>query len=641
MSTYISAANTFSALRNDPILQKIQRQEGFCGRFKAFFHKTTPLKRALEIINKQPDLSANWETVRKRLLTAMGSREFLYLRSSVRLVLRRLNKDQLGDFLEALIKTAVNSKASPDLVARCMDLIEFKQLQELISDQLDRLPLDPLIERMASHEGKRRALPGAQPILKRHAPYLIKFLHALIDTVLMAFSFFEIGREPASSWEASHYLMIYGKLVAFPVLLFAALSAVLAPVTALVVTAAIVVAVIAAVLVYVKWIKPCPDHIDPCINLTLEAQQGNLEPVLGRDEIIDQIIRSLASTSRGTRCHPLLSGPSGVGKTEIIRGLAQRIAAGNVPAKLKGKKVFILNTAQLNVDSFFQDKLERMLKRLGKYKEDVIVFFDEIHVAMQKQNQAKIGERLKTVFDTTTGSLPYCIAATTDGEYKLIEKDKAFARRFKKIEIKTIEDVRQTTLILQEVLHREAPDLEASPDSFKAILEQSNAALQPASAKQLLADLISKIRTQQDSAFSPEAMQKKEEHDRLFREYQLNADKTEEEPLWTRMTELEQELKVIKQNHANELEKLEELRLLRKQFLKHKESLFQIAHQIEKLNKTNKNPIQLKKRFALTRYLLLPSLTKDIEALREQCILPTQIDRTFVERVVKEQMAEK
>ena len=188
-------------------------------------------------------------------------------------------------------------------------------------------------------------------------------------------------------------------------------------------------------------------------NLTKMAEDGKLDPVVGRQKEIERVMQILA---RRTKNNPVLIGEPGVGKTAVVEGLAQRISSGQVPELLRGKQIYTLDLAALVAGSKyrgeFEERLKKVMKEIGQ-RGDIILFIDEIHNlvgAGAAEGAIDAASILKPAL--ARGELQTVGATTLDEYRKYLERDAALERRFQQVKVEqpSIEETQQILRGLRE-----------------------------------------------------------------------------------------------------------------------------------------------------------------------------------------------
>ena len=286
-------------------------------------------------------------------------------------------------------------------------------------------------------------------------------------------------------------------------------------------------------------------------DLTALARSGRLDPVIGRDTEIRDVIRIL---SRKTKNNPVLIGEPGVGKTAIVEGLAQRIVRGDVPEGLKDRTVFSLDmTALMAGASYrgqFEERLKAVLKKIRDSEGKIILFIDEIHTivgAGKTEGSSDAGNMLKPML--ARGEL-HCVGATTLDEYRrYMEKDAALERRFQPVMVDPPSE-EDAVSILRGIKDRfeKYHNVRIRDEALVSAVALSSRYIQdrflPDKAIDLLDEACARIRTEMDSC--PQELDEISRHVRRLEIEEIALKKEKDPNSKKRLEELQVELKELK-----------------------------------------------------------------------------------------------
>ena len=546
------------------------------------------------------------------LKSAPFSKEGHYLRK----VLSRLAKSELEELFEVYFSL---SSIGTWNIKPLLEFLDESNLEKLVDDDKYVGYFKEKIQELAD------CLPDIEiepkNTIKREMlktfTVVANFFPHFMDTILKAFNLLEAGKGPETMWDFSALLEIYWKIFMIPhgvvTLISAGFSA---PHEIYMISAAIVLAIVITVCVYIKF-RPCPTQLPRARNLTLEADRGKLEPVVGRDHEIQEVAGYLGNRDDNIKTNLMIIGDPGVGKTELIKGVAQ---------KYKEKRIFYLNGPEL-ASGFTPvgDRLRLLFLDVKGHEDKVVFFIDELGEAIRGNPAANFTGFLKPFLSQDGVQV---IAATTSEEYnEHIKTDDSLANRFTTIELEATTE-EQTRTILHDRIKRKGAEVRFSEGVIDKIIDLTNQEMQPRSAVQLLDVAINSVRSFNLGRFCPKQL----EESRLAlanarHRYQNVVDRGEEpeRDLMPEIHRLRDEISGLEKENEKEIENAKRLR-----------KLIQVQRQFAIVrSRLIKQWTNESKEGAFLQFFILPWIEKTIEELMEKIHeeIPVEVNESLLEHI--------
>ncbi|HEY4831329.1 MAG TPA: AAA family ATPase [Waddliaceae bacterium] len=465
----------------------------------------------------------------------------------------------------------------------------------------------------------------------------------LIDTILSAFGLSDLFIPPEDDMHAHFKSHKIESLIP----LLAALVAVLAPMVSASTSVGLIIGgiflgLVGLTILYVKVLRPVPPHLCHAENWTKYTKEGKRYSLDGRKVQMDEMTSALIA-----KVPVLITGKTGVGKTEMVKGLAYEIEHTDKYPELKGKTVFYINTTDIADKNLAEhvhplEKINSVLRN-GNLRDRVILVFDEIHNAYTQEN-AKAGERLKTYLRGREENFPYVIGITTDEEFQAHMKNaEATMGRFKRINLESTNKA-DTLTILNKHLLRHSPQTFISKETteylYDKALECFEDDVQPHIGLNILDACIVKTGINQKTPEQEKKERLRTEIDRLNSTLEATSNTTgcrlEELLIGTHMKELERLEKAIEK----QTKEVEDLNKLRKQFSKAKAKQFESAMKLERIGEQElcgRHEYHLNK-YLLIKHFLQPALEAEVKARAENLGIKVEITKELIDEVINEEV---
>jgi hypothetical protein len=483
--------------------------------------------------------------------------------------------------------------------------------------------------------------------LRTRITSLIDAVIAAMESIISAFGIAEFFKPAENDFHAD---MKAGKIVSL-LHLFSFVSTLLLPLVSSKAAALIIggfLVVTSTLSLLFPYISRPPAMLPFAKNWSRELRQGCLQAMdVRRGRILDQIASALTASNE-LKTHPMLIGPSGVGKTETIKAFVKAIEEGQYP-HLKGKQVFYINTADIvHAAELFGSgnrSLSRINEKLGRHREQMILVFDEIHLACQDKEDSSIGEQLKTLLDPGCENFPYVIGITTEEEFyrDIYRAHPAFARRFKRINIESMDAADTKDILRQEIL-KKAPHALLEAGALDFLFEKVRQAFpgspEPAASLRILAKCLQRIEEIDHLPLE----KKREGIEKQIHSLRLLGAVERSLPSQTnvrreKVRDLKQELREVESAIQRGVEELKRFAQCQSNLATVNRILFKTVAKIESLQK-QKLPIEKDEHatFVLCNHFLVPEITQQMKREAHRLGFKAAIDQGLISEVIREEL---
>lgn len=562
--------------------------------------------------------------------------------------LQKITAEELNRVLSTLFEeetASYDQKTTKEAFRQLSSLIPLEKLQAAIRTSYpshkDALTTVQAMLHEALYFLEKTETPS--PSLKERIKSILHTLLNTLETMLAVFGIDGFLKPHENDNDAEGKFQRILSLANF----FSILSTALIPIVGVAIGGAMIGAtllLVGAISLAYPHFKPSPSQLPKAENWTKMYREHRLSEIGGRKSTVDEIAHALIS-GKEVKTHPMLIGKSGVGKTQTIKALVRSIERGEYP-ELKGKKVFYINTADIiNGRDFFNGEntiLAKISQKMGRHRDNIILVFDEIHLACKPKEGSDISEQLKTLLDAGPDKFPHVIGITTEEEYyrDIYSKNPAFARRFKQITIKDTPP-QETERILTDFLISESRGCLIKPGIVQMLIKKTESAFhaaEPAASLRILSQCV-KLTNQSQKSSLREQVEQMRERISCIQAQRASGTGTALLP-YSRTTDeepsLEEKLHELEEALALENKKTQHLFRLKEELASAKTAMLKTVAKVAKLKK---EPSSLRDQaelnyFLLTSHFLLPTLEKEVEKEAHELGIRVEVTEDLIEEVI-------
>lgn len=557
-----------------------------------------------------------------------------------------LSAGQLNEILKPVMQEIATLDKPIQLMQRLASILSLEQLQDAVriehSLHTDALETAKEMLTEARYVLQKKCEKASPPVRERLSDAVDSML-SILETILLAFGAGDFFEPTDSTYKKEMKSSRIFMLASFASLLTAMVGTTIGSSA----IGWIVISIVGLSIIF-PYIRPIPSYLPKGVNWTKQYRQGKLSPSDGRKKILDEIVHTIICSTK-VKTHPMLVGPSGIGKTETAKAFVEAIERGDYP-DLKGKRVFYFNCADLVKGSDFlqgeNKTLSKINDEISRHRNDVILIFDEIHLTCQKHAGA-FADQLKTLLDPGGMNFPNVIGITTEEEFyrDIYVNNAAFARRFKRINIENPDDD-EMLAILTDAFFRQAHKQILENGALQILIKKTKEAFgenapEPITAMKLLSSCIQRTSETQKSPLEKKAEQVRMNIQSLIAQQAAGHGKAIL-PYQRReaILHLEQELRKLEENLEMERKELGRFFQLRDQLAESKMATFKTvikaAHLNQKaLSPRDKNTLTS---FLLCSHWLSPALQKRVLSEASRLGVKTAIDSALIDQVIQEEL---